>query len=110
MLAAAALYALENNRERLATDHAHARMLAEGLHGHRGVSCPPEQVQTNIVMIDLPPGMPIDATAIAERARRAGVRLNAVTATRLRAVTHLDIEQLQLEQAIERLRQVLSSN
>jgi threonine aldolase len=110
VLAAAALYALENNRERLATDHAHARKLAEGLHGHRGVSCPPDRVQTNIVMIDLPAGAPFDAPAIAERARRAGVRINAVTAQRLRAVTHLDIDGQQLDQAIERLRQALSAS
>lgn len=110
VLAAAALYALEHNRERLADDHAHARQLAEGLNGHRGVSCPPERVQTNIVMIDLPAGAPFDAPAIAERAKRAGVRLNAVTAQRLRAVTHLDIDAEALESAVEKLRQALSSS
>jgi len=110
VLAAAALYALDNNRERLATDHAHARSLAEALHGYRGVSCPPERVQTNIVMIDLPPGAPFDAPAIVERARRAGVRIGAVTTQRLRAVTHLDIEEPMLATAIERLRQALAAN
>jgi threonine aldolase len=110
VLAAAALYALENNRERLATDHAHAHSLAEALHGYRGVSCPPERVQTNIVMIDLPAGAPFDAPAIVERARRSGVRVGAVTPQRLRAVTHLDIEEPMLATAIERLRQALAAN
>jgi len=110
VLAAAALYALEHNRERLATDHVHARRLAEALHGYRGVSCAPAGVQTNIVMIDLPAGAPFDAPAIAERARRAGVRIGVVTPQRLRAVTHLDIEEPMLLAAIERLRQALAAN
>lgn len=107
VLAAAALYALEHNRARVALDHARAHALAEGLHGHAGASCPPERVQTNIVMIDLPEGGARDAAAVAARAAERGVRLNALTARRLRAVTHLDVDEAMIAAAIERLRQAI---
>lgn len=107
VLAAAALYALDHNRDRLAEDHERARKLAAALHDHAGASCPPERVQTNLVMIDLPDGGPLDAVQVTERAKRAGVLLGAVTARRLRAVIHLDVTERMLDHAIDRLRRAL---
>jgi len=107
VLAAAALYALDHHRERLAVDHAHARRLAGALHGAGGASCPPERVQTNIVMIDLPADGGLDAETVARRAARLGVRLLAIGPRRLRAVAHLDVTGPMIDRAIAGLRQAI---
>jgi threonine aldolase len=96
ILAAAVLYAFEHNLPRLAEDHARARRLAEfvdGLDGFRVV--PPE---TNIVMIDIEQdGLSAsDAVGFLEG---CGVRLLATSARRLRAVTHLDVDDAGIERA-----------
>jgi len=90
LLAACGLYALEHHRARLAEDHAHARLLAERL------GADPAKVETNIVMIDLD-GVP--AARVSELAGRAGVRINPTSPTRLRAVTHLDVDRAGIERA-----------
>ncbi len=96
ILAAAALYSLEHNLPRVAEDHARARRLAEcvdGLDGFRVI--PPD---TNIIMIDverndLAPG---DVVAFLEE---RGVWLMASGPRRLRAVTHLDVDDAGIERA-----------
>lgn len=93
VVAAAALYALDHNVERLAADHERARRLAEAL----GVE-PPE---TNFVAIPDPAG-----TGLA-RAREHGVLLDDLRPGWLRAVTHLDVSDDELEQAIEVLPEAL---
>jgi len=103
VLAAAALHALEHNWPRLGDDHTHARWLAQGLAGIRNVECAVERVETNIVNFDV---AGIDATRFAAEAARAGVRLNAIGPTRLRAVTHLEITRADVTEAIERLARV----
>lgn len=104
VLAAAALYALEHHRERLAFDHANAKRLASALDALDGVSCPPARVQTNIVMIDLERA---DAAQLARAAASVGVKVGAVAARRLRAVTHLDASADDIDFAVDRLRDVL---
>lgn len=98
MLAAAGSYALDNNRERLADDHARARRLAEACSGIDGLRViPPE---TNIVMMDVArDGM--DANAVVAGARETGVLLTAFTNTRVRAVTHMDVDDAGIERAAE---------
>jgi threonine aldolase len=88
VLAAAALYALEHHRTRLAEDHDNARVLAEQLNGVHNIACAPERVETNIVNFEVPG---LDAARFAAEAARAGVRVNAIAPARLRAVTHLDV-------------------
>ncbi|MBC8087195.1 MAG: aminotransferase class I/II-fold pyridoxal phosphate-dependent enzyme [Phycisphaerae bacterium] len=85
ILAAAALYGVENNLYRLEEDHASARMFAEAVAGQGGVHVVPPE--TNIVMIDLPYPM---ANDIVREAANAGVHLSAWTPSRVRGVTHLD--------------------
>jgi threonine aldolase len=90
LLAAAGLFALEHNVERLAEDHALARALASALDGRAGIACPPDEVQTNIVMARVDPARRSPealAAALAER----GVRVLAQNATTLRFVTHMDV-------------------
>lgn len=106
IVAAAGVYALEHNVERLAEDHARARRLAEGL-AAAGVPVEPDEVETNFVQIDLEPlGLP--QSEALERAHRAGVGVSAtIWPTRLRTVTHLDVTDDDIEQAIEILPKAL---
>jgi threonine aldolase len=92
---AAMLYALDHNVERLADDHARARRLAEGI----GID--PATVETNFVPIP-------DETGLRERLLERGVAVGGLRPGWLRAVTHLDIDDEQIEQAIGRMQGVLS--
>jgi len=92
ILAAAASYALENHVDRLADDHANARLLADELLRGDDVEIDLATVQTNIVVFSLVErrGVP-DAVAFVERCRERGVLLNAFGPRVVRAVTHLDV-------------------
>jgi threonine aldolase len=92
ILAAAGLYALEHNVQRLAEDHANARRFAETLARLPGIALDLASVETNIVIWDLQPEVPIDAAEFVKRARTAGLLLNAIGTRRIRAVTHLDVD------------------
>ena len=92
ILAAGGLYALEHNLARLADDHANARRFAEPLAKLPGIVLDPSTVETNIVIWDLSPEVPLDGAGFVARARDKGLLLNAVGARRLRAVTHLDVD------------------
>jgi threonine aldolase len=89
ILAAAGLHALDHHRARLADDHANARALAEALASSKHVTVDVARVHTNIVMIDLARGTA--DTAIA-KCRAEGILLGAAGPTRIRAVTHLDVD------------------
>ena len=88
VLAAAGLHALDHHVDRLAEDHAHARLLAEAC----GVD--PADVDTNIVAFDRD-----DAPGFVARAREAGVLIGAVGPRTVRVVTHLDIATADAERA-----------
>ncbi len=97
-LAAAALYAVEHNVERLADDHRRARTLAEGLAGIRVFSV--EAPETNIVMVDLADDA-FTAPALAASLEEEGVLLHALGPRRLRAVTHLELDDADIERALK---------
>lgn len=90
ILAAAGLYALDHNFDRLAEDHANARLIAERIAGLPGIALDLATVQTNIVVFRVNPEMP-DAATIVARAKEAGVLISALGARTVRAVTHLDV-------------------
>jgi threonine aldolase len=100
VLAAAASYALDHHVARLADDHLHARMLAEGLAGLPGVSV--ALPQSNIVFVDLAPDKPADLVA-----RLAARGVLATGLYKLRLVTHLDVSRDDIERAIPVLRDTL---
>jgi threonine aldolase len=91
ILAAAALWALDHNVERLADDHLHARELAAWLAEVKGLSINLERVQTNIVLVDLSTRLPPAERFVAALAAR-GVLCLALGPRRLRLVTHLDVD------------------
>lgn len=88
ILAAAGLHALDHHVERLADDHAHARLIAEAC----GVD--PAGVDTNIVVVQRS-----DAAAYVAAAREQGVVVSLVGPTAVRLVTHLDITRADAERA-----------
>jgi threonine aldolase len=108
IVAAAGVYALEHNIERLADDHARAGRLAEGLH-EQGVPVRLEQVETNFVQVDVSP-LGLSAEEALARLAEQGVGLSmTVHPTRLRAVTHLDIDDDVIERAIELIPRALGA-
>jgi threonine aldolase len=98
VIAAAALYALDNNVARLADDHANARLLAKGLGEIDGISVEP--VATNMVFFDVS-GLGMTGTELVERTTERGLRFSVMGPTRLRAVTHLDVSRDQILEAVE---------
>jgi threonine aldolase len=106
ILAAAGLHALDHHVDRLADDHRRATRLAQGAAALPGVSA--LQTETNIVMLDLEPDGP-DASTLAQGLTEHGVLLIPFRARRLRAVTHLDVDDSGIETAIAALKAVLGS-
>jgi threonine aldolase len=100
IVAAAGVYALEHHVERLADDHARARRLAEGWHAV-GLPVELDRVQTNFVQLDVgAAGLGRDDALAA--LREAGVGLSStIHPTVVRAVTHLDLDDDDIERAIE---------
>ncbi len=89
LLAAAGLYALQNNYYRLAEDHALASDLARRLAALPGIS--PRDPDTNIVMIEIDPSLG-PAREVAARLEADGVRVVEFGTTRIRAVLHKDVD------------------
>jgi threonine aldolase len=95
ILAAAGLHAIDAHLARLADDHAHARVLAAHVDGAGGARVVPPD--TNIVMVDLPDG--VTSSAVVGAAAEEGVRITPWSATRIRAVTHLDVDAESVDRA-----------
>lgn len=103
ILAAGALHALDCHLPRLAEDHANARAFASLVDGAGGARVVPPD--TNIVMFDLAPGQ--DAFAIVAAAARSVVLLSPWSATRVRAVFHLDVDEAAARLSGEVVRDLL---
>ncbi len=108
ILAAAGLYALDNNIARLPDDHANARLVAERLAGLKGVRLDLKTVQSNIVIFNMEDDAP-DAATIAARAKDAGVLITVFGVRKLRAVTHLDVSREDCIRAADVLARVIET-
>ncbi|WP_166825445.1 threonine aldolase family protein [Thalassoroseus pseudoceratinae] len=100
VVAAAARYALQSHVERLADDHSNARFLAERLAKIDGIQVDVDAIETNLVFFEIDPEIGTAAQMSAELHRR-GLRIGALGAYRLRAVTHLDVTREDMSQAAE---------
>ena len=109
MMAAAAMYALDHNVERLAVDHERARRLAEGWHA-AGLPVELDRVETNFVQIDSARLDLPRADALAA-VRAAGVAMSPTYGpTLIRAVTHLDLTDDDVERALELVPEALGTH
>jgi threonine aldolase len=88
VLAAACLYAVDHHVQRLADDHAAARIFADAVAGHVPTAVAPNSVETNVVVIDTGT---TPAAALAAALVERGVLVSALGPFIMRAVTHLDV-------------------
>ena len=110
IIAAAGIYALEHNVERLAEDHQHAKLLAERISSARGLRLNPQEVETNIFFLQLDPTeASLDAPGLQRALRAHDVLANAVDQYSMRLVTHLDVTRAQVEQAAHVICDVLNN-
>jgi threonine aldolase len=107
MLAAAGIYALENNVQRLSQDHDNARLLAAGLSRLAAVKLDVPEPQTNIVFFQIVHDR-ITLTDFLKQMLSRGVRFSNING-RVRAVTHLDVSKADIEQTIAHARAVLAA-
>ena len=106
VIAAAALYALENNLDDLAQDHQNAAKLGDFIRGEPGLELVTDPIETNMLYFRLI-GTQISADQFVQSLEENGVRTLAVGDT-VRAVTHRDVSADQIEQAIARIQRILS--
>ena len=107
IVAAAAVYALENNIERLAEDHANARAFAEAIAGAEGIGIDPADVESNLVFFDVDPELG-NAAQLGGRLLERGLKVGAMGPQRLRACTHLDISRKEVLQAAEIVKECVA--
>jgi threonine aldolase len=99
IIAAAGIYALKNNVARLVEDHTRARRLAEALARIGKLAIDLATVQTNIVVIDIArTGQTVDQAVL--QLEKQGVLVVPFGRTRMRAVTHLDVDDADLDKTV----------
>jgi len=103
ILAAAGIFALENNIERLADDHDHARRIAGALAGTGWASLDPREVRTNIIIFDTPHNPASDVVAALEK---EGVRTSPTGESSIRMVTSLEVDGSDTETVCEVIRRL----
>ena len=106
MNAAACIYALQHNIDRLAEDHANAASLARGMAQIPGFTL--ETPETNLVFFDTA-GAGLTAAEFAALLRPHGVTVSVSDTFRGRACTHLDVSAAQIEEAVAIMRSVVSA-
>ena len=105
IIAAGALYALENNRGRLSEDHDNARMLAEGLAKIEGVEIDLDAVQTNIVVVSVKNTL---AEPLVNKLAENGVMVLPVSGYAVRAVTSLTVNAEDIQYAVKAFSRLVS--
>jgi threonine aldolase len=109
IIAAAGVYALRHNIERLAEDHVRARKLAEALSEIEAIRVDLEAVQTNIIVVDVSDsGFTVDECILL--LEQSGVLVVPFGRTTIRAVTHLDIDDDDIEKSIAAFRKVFTKS
>ena len=101
VLAAAAIYALDNNIERLKDDNARAKKFAEEINGVNGIKVDPAKVESNIVIFE---STQIPKEELIQRLKDKGVLISSGSYDFLRIVFHLDINDEDLEKALDAFR------
>ena len=108
VIAAAALYALDHNWDRLAEDHDNARYLSEGIANIKGLEIEVPRMETNLVFFEVTkPGW--TAAKLVDACKERGVGIGANSATRIRAVTHLDVNRADIDTALKVISDTLAA-
>ena len=105
IIAAGALYAIEHNVERLAEDHANAKILADAVEETPGLSLESGPVETNLVWVTVDPRLGSVADVVA-RLREVGVLVSALGPQVVRMCTHLDVSRESAEFAAGQIRKL----
>lgn len=100
ILAAAGIYAIDNNIDRLSDDHARARRFAEGIRHLPFFEVDLETVQTNMVIAEIRKGRATQQRVL-DLLQSRGVLLTPERVNSIRAVMHLDISEEDVEKAID---------
>jgi len=108
VIAAGALYALENNRERMKDDHATAQIIASAVRETEGLELRPDTVDTNIVIFAIDPQLATSADFV-EALDQRGVKVLALSPTNVRAVTHLNISAEDARDTAEAIVEVVAT-
>jgi threonine aldolase len=103
-LAAAALYAIEHNIERLREDHENAQIIAQAIRDTDGLRLDPPEVETNLIWFHVEPELGT-AAEVAARLKPHGVLVGVGGPQTLRACTHLDVSRAMCERAADAIRQ-----
>jgi len=101
IIAAAALYALDNNIDRLKDDHTHAQFLYDGIRDIPGLSV--RKPETNMVFFSILNNR-ITAASFNDHLREYGLRVSVIGTSLMRAVTHLDISTEDINEAVSIIR------
>ncbi len=109
MIAAGALYALENHRQRLAEDHQHAQLIGEAVNDSESLSVIGGQIDTNIVAIAIEYSWGT-AQQFVQRLAEQGLSCFAIGPQAIRLVTHLDVSRSDIEQACDIIRRVAAAS
>lgn len=107
IIAAAGLYALDHHVEDLAKDHANAKRFARAIADVPGIGLDPDGIETNLIYFDVTHAS-LDADALAARLKERGVLVGAMGERSVRAVTHRDVTEEDVEIAAQILSQVMS--
>lgn len=102
-LAAAGIYALEKNIERLAIDHKHAKMISQAL-ANKDFICNILPVETNIIIFEV--SGRFSPEAFAEKMRENDIRVTVISKTQVRLVLHLDITEDMVSKTIKVIEQL----
>jgi threonine aldolase len=105
IIAAAGIYAIENNFNRIAEDHRNARLLAGRLSQIEGIQIEKESVQTNIIVINIEKSKK-DVSQVIEQLKSKGVLVVAFGKNKIRAVTHLDVDRNDILETVEKFGEV----
>ena len=108
MMAAAAIYALENHVDRLQQDHEHARDFAQAIARIEGIHLNVDDIESNLVFFEIDPELGT-AAQLSAKLHEHGVRINPTGPQRLRACTHLDVSRADVLEAATILAQCVRS-
>jgi len=104
VIAAAGLYALQNNIQRLAEDHENTKLFVKKIEATPGLSVDTNSTQTNMVIINT---TVLSAAELVTKAKEKGLLFNAIGKNRIRIVFHLDINRKQVLKAADILKTIM---